>query len=196
MTQTKIGVGMINATSIGDAKVLQGDGSWVTPSSGTDITLGTEVASTSGTAITFSSIASTAKRITINMVGVSQGSASQTLQLQIGDSGGIETSGYTSVRIGTADEAVQTTTRATDCYGLFFQTGFQAADVADGVIVLTLEDSTNNHWNCWSILGLTNVDYLFLQIGSKALSAVLTQLKIFTAGGATFDAGAVNIMVE
>ena len=32
MTQTKIGVGMINATSIGDAKVLQGDGSWVTPS--------------------------------------------------------------------------------------------------------------------------------------------------------------------
>ena len=32
MTQTKIGVGMINATSIGDAKVLQGDGAWVTPS--------------------------------------------------------------------------------------------------------------------------------------------------------------------
>ena len=34
MSQTKIGVGMINATSIGDAKVLQGDGSWVTPSAG------------------------------------------------------------------------------------------------------------------------------------------------------------------
>jgi hypothetical protein len=34
MTQTKIGVGMINATSIGDAKVLQGDGSWITPSAG------------------------------------------------------------------------------------------------------------------------------------------------------------------
>ena len=34
MTQTKIGVGMISATSIGDAKVLQGDGSWVTPSAG------------------------------------------------------------------------------------------------------------------------------------------------------------------
>ena len=34
MTQTKIGVGMINATSIGDAKVLQGDGAWVTPSAG------------------------------------------------------------------------------------------------------------------------------------------------------------------
>ena len=34
MSQTKIGVGMINATSIGDAKVLQGNGAWVTPSAG------------------------------------------------------------------------------------------------------------------------------------------------------------------
>jgi len=34
MSQTKIGVGMINATSIGDAKLLQGDGAWVTPSAG------------------------------------------------------------------------------------------------------------------------------------------------------------------
>ena len=34
MSQTKIAVGMIDASSIGDAKVLQGDGSWVTPSGG------------------------------------------------------------------------------------------------------------------------------------------------------------------
>ena len=34
MSQTKIAVGMIDASSIGDAKVLQGDGSWVTPSAG------------------------------------------------------------------------------------------------------------------------------------------------------------------
>ena len=35
MSQTKIGVGMIDASSIGDAKLLQGDGSWVTaPSAG------------------------------------------------------------------------------------------------------------------------------------------------------------------
>ena len=32
MSQTKIAVGMIDASSIGDAKVLQGDGAWVTPS--------------------------------------------------------------------------------------------------------------------------------------------------------------------
>ena len=31
MSQTKVAVGMIDATSIGDAKLLQGDGAWVTP---------------------------------------------------------------------------------------------------------------------------------------------------------------------
>jgi len=34
MSQTKIGVGMIDASSIGDAKVLQGNGAWITPSAG------------------------------------------------------------------------------------------------------------------------------------------------------------------
>ena len=34
MSQTKINVGMIDASSIGDAKVLQGNGAWVTPSAG------------------------------------------------------------------------------------------------------------------------------------------------------------------
>ena len=35
MSQTKVNVGMIDASSIGDAKLLQGDGSWVVaPSAG------------------------------------------------------------------------------------------------------------------------------------------------------------------
>ena len=34
MSQTKVNVGMIDASSIGDAKVLQGNGAWITPSAG------------------------------------------------------------------------------------------------------------------------------------------------------------------
>ena len=49
MTQTKIGVGMINATSIGDAKLLQGDGSWVTPAAAGWSFVSTAVASSSAT---------------------------------------------------------------------------------------------------------------------------------------------------
>ena len=45
MTQTKIGVGMINATSIGDAKLLQGDGSWVTPSGGLNFISNSDISS-------------------------------------------------------------------------------------------------------------------------------------------------------
>ena len=195
MATTKVDINLISATGTASSSTfLRGDGAWQAPASG--ITLGTEVASTSGTAVTFTGIASGTKRITINLVGVSQGSASQTLQLQIGDSGGVETSGYTSIRHGVADESVSTTTRATDCYGIFFQTGLQAADVVDGVVELMLEDSSGFQWNCWSMVGKTNADAMFIQVGTKALSAELTQLKMFTNGGATFDLGAVNIMTE
>ena len=187
------------AVAVGTAThVLTSNGAGAAPTfqAAAGITLGTEVASTSGTAIEFTSIASTAKRITINMVGVSQGSASQTLQLQLSDSGGYETSGYTSMRHGLTDETLQTSSRSTAHYGLFFETGLQAADVVDGVVVLTLEDETNNQWNCWSILAKTNADTMWFQMGTKALSGELTAFKMFTSGGATFDAGAVNIMVE
>ena len=47
MSQTKIAVGMISASSIGDAKVLQGDGSWVTPASAGWNFIATSTASTS-----------------------------------------------------------------------------------------------------------------------------------------------------
>ena len=40
---------MINATSIGDAKVLQGDGAWVTPSSGFEALIGSTVISNDAT---------------------------------------------------------------------------------------------------------------------------------------------------
>jgi hypothetical protein len=53
MTQTKIGVGMINATSIGDAKLLQGDGAWVTPSaSGLTFISSTDISSAATYAFT------------------------------------------------------------------------------------------------------------------------------------------------
>jgi hypothetical protein len=34
MSQTKVNVGMIDATSIADTKLLQGDGAWITPAAG------------------------------------------------------------------------------------------------------------------------------------------------------------------
>jgi hypothetical protein len=59
------------------------------------LTQGTSQATTSGTSKDFTGIPSWAKRITLVLQGVSL-SASAGLLLQLGDSGGIETSGYAS----------------------------------------------------------------------------------------------------
>src|SRR3990167_10877162 len=55
--------------------------------------LATEQASTSGTSIDFTSIPAWAKRVTVQFVGVSTNGTSVPI-VQIGDSGGLETSGY------------------------------------------------------------------------------------------------------
>jgi hypothetical protein len=57
------------------------------------LTLDTAKASTSGTFVDFTNIPSWVKRITLMFDGVSTNSTSP-IQVQIGDSGGIETSGY------------------------------------------------------------------------------------------------------
>ena len=54
---------------------------------------GTAVASTSGTSIDFTSIPSWVKRITLMLAGVSTNGTSDPL-IQLGDSGGIENTGY------------------------------------------------------------------------------------------------------
>ena len=54
----------------------------------------TEKVTTSGAAVTFTGIPSWAKKITLSFLGVSTNTNSTTILIQIGDSGGLETSGY------------------------------------------------------------------------------------------------------
>jgi hypothetical protein len=88
MPLTKVQSGLIEATGTpGATTFLRGDGSWA----GT-ITSGTAV-SASGTSVDFTGIPSTAKRITVMFSGVSTNGTS-IIQVQLGDSGGVETTGY------------------------------------------------------------------------------------------------------
>ena len=71
------------------------------PSGG--FTQGTEQATTSGTSVTFGSIPSGVSMVVMNLFGVSQASNAQTIRIQLGDGGGIETSGYLSTSAKIAD---------------------------------------------------------------------------------------------
>ncbi len=148
------------------------------------ITLAVPVASTSGTSIDFTGIPATAKRITINFNGVSTNGASNVM-LQLGDSGGIETSGYSGSDNG-----------ANFGSGFVFS-GAISSCVRYGSLILSLVNPATNTWACMGVIGrsdVTNADYVG---GTKATSATLDRVRITTAGGTdTFDAGEINMSWE
>ena len=162
---------------------LRGDNAWA----GT-ITSGTAVASTSGTSIDFTGIPATAKRITVMFSGVST-SGSSNLLIQLGDSGGIENTGYTAAAGSIGN------TLASSTAGYILTQSNSAAWAHQAVAVITSLNSSNT-WMCSSIdiIGGSNG---FSASGSKSLSDVLTQVRITTVNGTdTFDAGTINIMWE
>ena len=154
---------------------------------------GTAQASTSGTSIDFTGIPSGVKRVTVMFVGVSM-SATSDLMIQLGDSGGIETSSYSSTGANLAP--TPSYVNATSGF-LFSGGGWGASTTVSGTVILNLEDASGFTWTSISVLARTDNPDLALGAGSKSLSAVLDRLRITTlVGTATFDAGAINIQYE
>ena len=156
------------------------------------ITLGTEQASTSGTSRDFTGIPAGTKRITISFVGVSVDGAADLL-VQLGDSGGVETSGY----LGSGSWVGAGVSSSNFTAGFGVGKGCVAASVVHGTTTLTLEDASDNTWTCSSILSFSDSAYTLLAAGSKSLSAALDRVRITTvAGTAAFDAGSINIAYQ
>lgn len=175
------GTGTVNATGLFVNDIKTG---W---------TQGTKVNTTSGTAIDITGIPAGVKQIVVAVRGVSS-SGSSALILQIGDSGGVETTGYSSAAADMTDGAVAAVNRTN---GFSLEDGGDAADVRHGRLVLTLEDPVANVWSYSSLIGLSNNDIMNIGAGSKALSATLDRLRLTTDGGTeTFDAGEINIVYE
>jgi hypothetical protein len=150
------------------------------------LTLGTPVATTSGTSIDFTSIPATVKQIFIAYSGVSTNGTSA-IQVQIGDSGGIETSGYAGSTSGAANSSWS-------AGALLHDSGTAAGRSYSGVITLTLMNSSTNTWAITVNTGRTDSNGGSYGGGAKALTATLDRVRITTAGGAdTFDAGEINI---
>jgi hypothetical protein len=154
------------------------------------MTLATPQASTSGTSIDFTGIPSEVKQIVITFSGVSTSGTSQPM-VQIGDSGGIEPTGY----LGSCATVTTAGNAAT-----LFTTGFgvvgnwSAASVFHGIMELSLLSSSAFTWCAKVGGGRSDSAAAFSGGGSKSLSAELDRVRITTVGGAdTFDAGTINI---
>lgn len=143
------------------------------------------------TLIDFTGIPATAKRITIMFDRISLTGTDQIL-VQIGDAGGIENTGYSGA--GTKI-AVATATSITSTIGFIIRMA-AAADIASGMMVLTLIDAATFRWTSSHALGESVAPGSKFGGGSKALSDTLTQVRITRTGTNTFDGGNLNLLVE
>jgi hypothetical protein len=172
-------------------QLLQSNGAsaptWATVSSG--FTLGTPVATTSGTSVTFTGIPAGVKQIVITFKEVSTNGTSE-WRIRIGDSGGIETSGYLSRSVA----IVGVTVTANETNGGYIIFSTSATNKLSGSITLTLENATTFSWVGAGIVGDYDTNGTFFTSGVKSLSAELTQVSITTQNGTdAFDNGEINI---
>jgi hypothetical protein len=156
------------------------------------ITSSTNVASTSGASIDFTSIPSWVKRITVMFNGISTTGTSSYI-VQLGVSGSPETTGYTSI-VG----SIQVTAVASEgsAAGFIFTTSgnMSATSTISGAMTISLLGS--NTWTCTGNFSReTGSATAFYASGAKTLAGTLNMIRITTIGGSnTFDAGSINIL--
>jgi hypothetical protein len=155
------------------------------------LTLGTAVATTSGTAIDFTGIPSWVKRITVMLRGVSTNGAS-TAVVQLGTTSGVETTGYTS----SAETLGTTNAYSTFTAGFGINGNWGATITVEGAITMT--QITTNTWVATGIINRTDASvYMGFSGGSKVTAGTLDRIRLTTVNGTdTFDAGSVNILYE
>jgi hypothetical protein len=151
----------------------------------------TAVNSTSGTSIDFTGIPAWVERITVMFSGVST-SGTSIKQIQLGDSGGFEATGYLGSGIQLTDGSSVNSGASTT--GIQIRSAL-AADVLHGAVIIT--NITGNTWVAHGTLTDSSRLAGYLVGGNKTLSDVLTQVRITTVNGTdTFDAGSINIIYE
>ena len=171
-------------------QLLQSNGAsaptWATVSSG--YTLGTPVATTSGTSVTFTGIPSGTRHVILSFNAV-EFNSTNSLFVRLGDAGGIESTGYLGgfyFILGSSFAISKGT------YGTEFSTASTVAVNGGlyGTLVFTCENTTVNGWVLSGSLISNSSLNLHILNGYKELSQVLTQIQILNG---TFDGGEINI---
>ncbi len=145
----------------------------------------------SGTTVDFTSIPSWVRRITVMFIGVSTSGTSNIL-VQLGDSGGVETTGYVS-QANTFNSAPGGTASTA---GFLMLNTTVAANSYSGVVPIC--NPNGNDWVTSGVLvASTAAQGISIFGGIKTLSATLDRVRITTVNGTdTFDSGTINIIYE
>lgn len=146
----------------------------------------------SGTSVDFTGIPSWVKRITVMFDSVStNGTTNSTFLIQIGNSGGIETSNYQGYSYNAASDAFNSYSNG---FGVSTYNSPQANGFSGHLVILNI---LSNTWIATGIFAGTTTVASSVVGGTKSLSDVLDRVRITTPNGTdTFDAGTNNIIYE
>ena len=174
------GIGVIQEILIGNPA----------PALSLGVNLGTVQNTTSGVARDFTGIPAGVREITVMLDGVSTNGSSIYL-IQLGDSGGVETTGYNCV----SDQGIDPGSGNLDVSSAGFGIRCTTANASvSGAATLSLLDPATN---TWAIQGLFSepVNTRTARVsGTKSLSAELDRIRLTATNGTdTFDAGKINI---
>jgi hypothetical protein len=153
---------------------------------------GTPVA-LSGTAVDYA-IPAGAQRILIPFSGLSTDGNSVPI-IQLGDAGGIETSGYEGSAASIAHSSASGVSNLSAGFRLAHT--ITSTYVLHGFVELILLDAANHIWSAGGFLGVSSNTFFRAVGGSKQLSGEATTLRITMENGTDeFDAGSVNVIAE
>ena len=187
----QIGIGGANYGTTG--QVLTSNGASSAPSwqSSSGISSGTPVV-TSGTAIDFTGIPSSAKRISILFSRVATGTSYYLVQL--GTSSAINTTDYRSIS-NAMDQSNGNASTLIRTDGMAIYNDTLTTRVINGIMTISLIDSATNSWVSSHSVSL-DTNLTACGGGSISLSDKLTRIRVTTASANTFTAGTLNIMYE
>ncbi len=183
-------------TAVGDRAVYESDGTTVycrsyTKANGQAVvaatagfTLGTPTATTSGTSVDITGIPATARQVVVNFKGVRSASYTDAFLIQLGDSGGIETSGYLCNSLNGG--VIRNTT------GFNIYVGNSATPFS-GSYTFTCENVSTNSWCGSGNMSRDDNISLAASAGIKSLTGTLDRIRLTSTAVVTFDAGEINI---
>ena len=135
-------------------------------------------------------IPSWAKRIVLNIVGMSSSSTADYL-VQIG-SGSYTSTGYLGSAVATATSGAAKTSTA----GFIIVNNDGAAQVSHVTMTINLQNAATNTWSASHSGGCSNRAQALVGGGSVSLGGTLDRLQITTTSTDTFSAGTINFQYE
>jgi hypothetical protein len=187
--------GLAPASGGGTTNFLRADGTWTSPPAVGNIILVASQATTSGTQFDFTGLPAGINEIVVHFMGVSLTTTDDFL-VQLGTSGGVENTGYTSTSLG-IDVVALGNWQATSTSGFVIVTP-NLVQPASGNGNLFLRRASGNTWTA-------SVGMMMLAAGNsasmhgggvKTLAGTLDRVRLTRTGTDTFDAGAVSISYQ